>query len=871
VRARVLRLFRLLCVVALPGCGNTPALQECEQGSWDDDGDAATACRAWSACSAGTSVTTQGDGTHDRTCSACPAGTFGAGTNGAACLPWTNCGAGQFVLTEGTASADRYCSACPIGMFNAEINATACRAPTDCVAGERVAAEFTDALDRVCSPCPVGTFSTTRNAAACTAWTACAAGQVVVTAGTTTTDQICSACPAGSFSAPGSGGSCTNWSTCSAGQFVSAAGSATSDRVCAACPAGSFSAQSNAASCSAWTTCAPGTVVTSAGTATTDRACTPCASSTFSTQANSSACSAWSVCGPGQYVTDAGTQGSDYGCAPCASATFSTQTYAQSCSGWSSCAAGQYVADAGSATGDRVCSTCGAGTFSTQSNAGACALWTSCVAGQFVADAGTSTADRECAACASGTFSTQSNVASCSAWTSCVAGQFVADAGSTTTDRFCLACDAGTFSTQLNASACAAWTACPPGDVQSDAGSATTDRLCAPTEWTRQFGTSGTDSPASVAVDDAGYAVVVGSTSGAFPGQTSSGANDAFVTLHDPSGAIVWARQFGSPVYDGAYGVSIGEGRSIFVTGGTYGALPGQVFAGGQSDAFVRKYSASGTELWTREFGTADGDWAFGAASDPAGNFYVTGYFGAGTSAAVAFVRKYDRDGNALWTRQFGSSAGTYGYGVAVAGDGSIVVAGITFGALPSQTGLGDSDAFVRKYDAAGVELWTRQFGTAVSDQGLAVAVDAAGNIALVGTSQGALPGQTNAGSSDAIVAYFDSAGTMVWLREYGGASQDSLFAVAFDSAGAVIVSGGSVYALPGQTWQGSTDAVVRKYSASGAEIWTHQFGTAFFDFGYGVAVDPRGLVYVCGATDAALPGQTALGSTDGFLRRYLP
>ena len=37
---------------------------------------------------------------------------------------------------------------------------------------------------------------------------------------------------------------------------------------------------------------------------------------------------------------------------------------------------------------------------------------------------------------------------------------------------------------------------------------------------------------------------------------------------------------------------------------------------------------------------------------------------------------------------------------------------GLTRGALPGQTHLGKSDAYVRKYDGDGDELWTRQFGS---------------------------------------------------------------------------------------------------------------------------------------------------------------
>ena len=52
----------------------------------------------------------------------------------------------------------------------------------------------------------------------------------------------------------------------------------------------------------------------------------------------------------------------------------------------------------------------------------------------------------------------------------------------------------------------------------------------------------------------------------------------------------------------------------------------------------------------------------------------------------------------------------------------------------------------------------------------------------------------------------------------------------------------------------------VRKYDTDGKELWTRQFGSTSYDYGYGVAVDGSG-VYVAGYTTGALPGQTSAGS----------
>src|SRR5438552_8346442 len=115
--------------------------------------------------------------------------------------------------------------------------------------------------------------------------------------------------------------------------------------------------------------------------------------------------------------------------------------------------------------------------------------------------------------------------------------------------------------------------------------------------------------------------------------------------------------------------------------------------------------------------------------------------------------------------------------------------------------------------------------------------------------------------------------GDIEWVRQFG-----TFRATDQPDPARSVVADGSVYvagdipgfylpALPGQTGAGGlSDAYVRKYDANGAELWTRQFGTEDLDFAYGLAVDSSG-VYVAGATDNALPGQTSAGDFDAYVR----
>ena len=118
-----------------------------------------------------------------------------------------------------------------------------------------------------------------------------------------------------------------------------------------------------------------------------------------------------------------------------------------------------------------------------------------------------------------------------------------------------------------------------------------------------------------------------------------------------------------------------------------------------------------------------------------------------------AFVCRLDADGTMVWTRQFGTRGHDHAYGIFV-DDTGIYIAGTTFGALPGQTEIGGFDAFVSQYDADGIAVWARQFGTQLNSyqKACSVSVDATG-VYLVGETDGSFPGYENAGGHDAFVA----------------------------------------------------------------------------------------------------------------------
>ena len=259
-------------------------------------------------------------------------------------------------------------------------------------------------------------------------------------------------------------------------------------------------------------------------------------------------------------------------------------------------------------------------------------------------------------------------------------------------------------------------------------------------------------------LDGSGNIVVVGSTDGELEGK-GAGQTDAFLRKYDSNGNILWTRLFGRHLQDNALGVIAGPGDRLFIAGVTEVALESE--ATGEAYAFVRSYDAGGQLLWTREMVSGDigqalaWETSFRLALDGNESLYLVGTTSAQLGAEHfgkqdAFVRKYSLDGDELWTRQFGTEADDTLAAIALDEDGQVYVAGATKGDLEAGN-EGGFDIFVRKYSAAGELRWTKQLGTEEDDAARALIVGACDAVFVAGSTRGAFVGESS-GRQDAFV-----------------------------------------------------------------------------------------------------------------------
>jgi len=270
------------------------------------------------------------------------------------------------------------------------------------------------------------------------------------------------------------------------------------------------------------------------------------------------------------------------------------------------------------------------------------------------------------------------------------------------------------------------------------------------------------------------------------------------------------------------------------------------------------------------------------------------------------FLARYSPAGAMQWAIPVGGpSRGDWGNAVATFADGSILLGGYfhglaSFNGAPLAGGVtayGEDDAFLARYSANGVLQWVRKAGGIFHDEVEGVAVLPNGDFVVTGqfTAQGTFGegAQTVAlmvngaiTSADGFVARYRGDGTLVWVKQFGGAAgNDQGVAIAAAADGSCVVTGTFVDAATfGEGGNqvallsgGGTDAFFARYDADGNLLWARRGGGSGEDLAYAVASLPNGDVVACGshlgASTFGGPGSSAtlqsVGGRDAFLVRF--
>jgi uncharacterized protein (TIGR03437 family) len=349
--------------------------------------------------------------------------------------------------------------------------------------------------------------------------------------------------------------------------------------------------------------------------------------------------------------------------------------------------------------------------------------------------------------------------------------------------------------------------------------------------------------------------------------------------------ALTWASYLlPSPALNAqASSVALDSAGNIYMTGTVLATGP-------INEAFVAKLNPSGTTASETFIGGAGGNSdGYAIAVDTAGDIYLAGdttsasfpadatyvYPYAGYSQD-AFVMELTSAGNIVFSHYFGGSGGDVIYGLALDAADNVYVVGatnsvdmpISNGAAQTKEG-GGVDAFVVAFAATtGYGVYSTYLGGSGDDYGNAIAVDAAGDAFVTGSTAssnfpvvGGAFQSTLKGTNNAFVAKIGPpTGALIYSTYLGGSGNDYAFGIAVDPSGATYITGetsSTNFPLVAGAYQstyggGASDAFVTRLAGSGSSLlYSTYLGGSGAEVSYGIAIDSTGNAYITGSTSS--------------------
>ncbi len=320
---------------------------------------------------------------------------------------------------------------------------------------------------------------------------------------------------------------------------------------------------------------------------------------------------------------------------------------------------------------------------------------------------------------------------------------------------------------------------------------------------------------------------------------------------------------------------------------------------GGDLDAFVSKFAADGSLLWSTFLVGSNWDRGSAITATSEGSCYVMGttnssdfplqnaYNSTFSGFEDIFLAKFSANGLLLWSTYLGGKNMDFASDIAVTNDGSCYVTGETLSsdfptknAYDSTFNDGFIDAFVAKFSVNGTLLWSTYLGGIGIDGGFDIAILNEGSCYVTGyTASTDFPTQNafdsiHNGDLDIFVTKFDTSGSLLWSSFIGGIGWDEAYGIAAASDGSCYVTGytGSIdfptlnaYSNIYDNWG---DAFVVKFDSDGTLLWSTFLGGNGIDRGYDIAVSIDGSCYLVGETSSTnFPTMKAYDASknDGF------
>lgn len=202
-------------------------------------------------------------------------------------------------------------------------------------------------------------------------------------------------------------------------------------------------------------------------------------------------------------------------------------------------------------------------------------------------------------------------------------------------------------------------------------------------------------------------------------------------------------------------------------------------------------------------------------------------------------------ENNAFIQSLGGSATDTFSSGIENS-KGEIIAIGYTSSSkINGVANNGKDDAMIANYNSDGTLNWVKLFGGSERDKFYDVVLNDDDSFTVVGLSKSTNLGFNNNGDYDAIIAKFDSSGNNLWIKNFGGTLRDEFRSLRKTSDGGYIAIGFSSSTDAGFNNKGESDAIIAKFNESGDIVWSKSFGGDKADELYSISEVSDGYIAV--------------------------
>ena len=250
-----------------------------------------------------------------------------------------------------------------------------------------------------------------------------------------------------------------------------------------------------------------------------------------------------------------------------------------------------------------------------------------------------------------------------------------------------------------------------------------------------------------------------------------------------------------------AYDLKLFNDTNLYVVGNTFNSSTNS------NDAYINKYNDNGKLKWSKRFGNGYELIFFTLDIDQNENIYIpsSSFKNGSSSDKMMGITKIDKFGNIKWEKIFNGNSNEYMRNVIVSKFDTKYL--YCVGPAVSNS-YGGEDIVLIKLDTAGNTIWTRMFGSSITERPEAITEDEFGNIFIGGYTAGS--------NVSRILLKVSSSGNLLFSNYYAASGEKSYTFSLTNYKKHIYSSGYSEVS--------NRELCVVKYNLNGQLIWAKKY-----------------------------------------------